>query len=201
MYANAHPAFEAPSASLSEIVFGLPGPEIPPAPSLAELLVSRMIRARKVLVTAESCTAGKLAHLISDVPGAAQVLEGGFVVYSKRAKQQLLGVGRDIIADFTAVSEAVAEAMVAGALERSGADLAIAATGVTGSEPDEDGNPLGRLHVMAGLRNGSRSHRHCEFGSFSPDVLTHAALQMALLSALELLDRPKDGKPLFDPDA
>jgi PncC family amidohydrolase len=201
MCANANPAVEMPSASASETVFGLPGPEIPPAANLAELLVSRMIKARKVLVTAESCTAGKLAHLISEVPGAAQVLEGGFVVYSKHAKLQLLGVGRDLIADFTAVSEAVARAMVAGALERSGADLAIASTGITGTEPDEDGNPLGRLHVAAGLRNGSRIHRHCEFGSLSPDVLTHAALQMALLSALELVDRPKGGKPLFDPGA
>ncbi|AOO81617.1 hypothetical protein BHK69_15175 [Bosea vaviloviae] len=152
-----------------------------------------MIVARKVLVTAESCTAGKLAHLISEVPGAAKVLEGGFVVYSKQAKMRLLGVQRQIIADFTTVSEAVARAMVANALERSGADLAIALTGVTGSEPDENGNPLGRLHVTAGLPDGSRIHRHCEFGSLSPDVLTHAALQMALLSALELLGRPKTG--------
>lgn len=170
-----------------ELVQELPASAVPPAKALAELLVAKLSEAHLTLTTAESCTAGALAHLISEAPGASRVLEGGLVAYSKPAKERLLGVQPELLADFTAVSEPVARAMATGALERSQSDLAIALTGVTGSEPDEDGNPIGRVHIAAAMPNGGRLHRHCEFGAVSSSVLVHAALQSALLVALDLL--------------
>lgn len=174
-----------------DLLHELPTSSVPPASALAELLISQLSARGQTVVTAESCSAGSLAHLLSSVQGAANSLTGGFVTYRKSAKERLLGINPELLAEFGAVSEAIARAMAVNAIERSGADLAIALTGVTGIEPDEDGNPIGRVHVAAVMADGTVKHRHCEFGKSSPDVLLHAALQSALLTALDLIAEPK----------
>jgi nicotinamide-nucleotide amidase len=84
------------------------------------------------------------------------------------------------------VHEEVAKAMALGALERSGADCAIAITGVTGAEPDEDGNPIGRVFV--GFARAGEAHAlHCEFGPLAPDALAHLAIQAAIAFGLSQL--------------
>lgn len=174
-----------------DILHELPTSSVPPASALAELLISQLSARAQTVVTAESCSAGSLAHLLSSVQGAANSLTGGFVTYRKSAKERLLGINPELLAEFGAVSESIARAMAVNAIERSGADLAIALTGVTGVEPDEDGNPIGRVHIAAVMADGTVRHRHCEFGKSSPDVLLHAALQSALLTALDLIAEPK----------
>jgi nicotinamide-nucleotide amidase len=97
------------------------------------------------LVTAESCTAGAVARVLSEVPGAGSHLQGGFVTYSREMKTEALGVPAQLLKQKTAVCAEVAEAMARGALKRSPAEAAVAVTGVAGPEPDEDGNPVGLL--------------------------------------------------------
>ncbi|HML29113.1 MAG TPA: CinA family protein [Hyphomicrobium sp.] len=107
------------------------------------------------IVTAESCTSGALSTLLSDIPGAGEVLEGGFVSYSKSFKNDVLGVGASILEAETAVSGAVAHAMADGALRLCAtAEIAIAVTGVCGPKPDDDGNPVGLAYLVVTNRNG-----------------------------------------------
>lgn len=194
MSASTSPNLERDGSFGANPVQGLPPPGTPSAHALSELLIPRLSGAGLSVITAESCTAGKLANQLSQVSGASQALAGGFVVYTKQTKSRLLGIPAELIAEHTAVSEAVARAMAAAALERGGADLAIALTGITGTEPDEDGNPIGRVHIAAALRGGPSLHRHCEFGCCEPDLLVHGALQIALLAALELIGPDVPGR-------
>ncbi|WP_291553229.1 nicotinamide-nucleotide amidohydrolase family protein [Bosea sp. (in: a-proteobacteria)] len=156
------------------------------ADALAERLVGFALEKRIRLATAESCTAGLIAHMLSRPAGSASVLVGGFVTYTKDAKTRLLGVSPDLFGAAGAIDPDVAKVMARGALERSGADCAIAVTGVTGSEPDEDGNPIGR--VFTGLATPQGTYAlHCEFGALAAKALTHLAVQAALLFALARL--------------
>jgi len=110
------------------------------------------------VVTAESCTAGALATLLADTPGAGACFHGGFVTYAKACKTEVLGVPEALIAAHTAVSREVAEAMARGALTCCTADVAVAITGVIGPEPDDDGNPVGLTHICAAARRGPTLH-------------------------------------------
>jgi len=146
-------------------------------------------RDRKLtLATAESCTAGALATLLADAPGAGGVFHGGFVVYSKQQKRAVLGVPHDVLARSTAVSQPVAEAMARGVLERCPADIAVAITGVAGPESDEDGNPIGLMHVAVAARGSSILHRKYEFGEDTRGGLRVRVMKEALHLLEEVLD-------------
>ena len=97
-----------------------------------------------LLATAESCTAGRLIALLAEVPGSGSWLECGYVVYSPEAKQRLLGVNLETIEQFNLTSVEVAREMVMGALRDSPANVAIATTGLCGTE-DVDGIPAGTV--------------------------------------------------------
>jgi nicotinamide-nucleotide amidase len=151
---------------------------------MAEDVISRAAKSQLTIVTAESCTAGALASLLASAPGAGSVLHGGFVSYSKEFKIASLGVPAELIASQTAVSSDVAVSMARCALERSpGADIAVAVTGVLGPKSDDDGNPVGLLHV-AGVRD-DRTVTGQRSGSKDPAVIQYQALQCAL----QLLDQ------------
>ena len=85
-----------------------------------------------MLATAESCTGGLIAGAITEVAGSSDVFDRGFVTYSNAAKREMIGVSDQTLARFGAVSEEVAEEMARGALERSGATLAVSVTGIAG---------------------------------------------------------------------
>jgi nicotinamide-nucleotide amidase len=153
--------------------------------ALAEQVVKKAKQQGLTLATAESCTAGCLALLLSDAPGAGDQFHGGFVVYSKLQKTVVLGVPALTIAEHTAVSRRVAEAMARGVLERCPADLSIAITGVAGPEPDEDGNPVGLMHVAVAFRSGDLRHRRCDFGERDREALRIEAMRTALSLAAE----------------
>ncbi len=104
------------------------------------------------LATAESCTGGLLAAVLTERPGSSAWFECGYVTYSNTAKGRMLGVPQDLIARHGAVSEAVVEAMVAGALERSGADLAVAISGIAGPGGAVPGKPVGTVCLAWGFR-------------------------------------------------
>ncbi len=130
---------------------------------LAERL-GRLLRERGcLLVTAESCTGGWIAKCVTDVPGSSTWFERGFVTYSNAAKQELLGVGADVLARCGAVSEATALAMAAGALARSRAEVAVAVTGIAGPSGGTAEKPVGTVWIAWQLRNRPAQSRLFHF--------------------------------------
>lgn len=99
------------------------------------------------VATAESCTGGMVAKLITDVPGSSGYFRAGIVSYSNEAKARLLGVPEELLAAHGAVSAQVARSMAVGARERTGADLAVAVTGVAGPSGASDSKPVGLTYV------------------------------------------------------
>ena len=130
------------------------------------------------LITAESCTGGLLAALLTDVPGCSHIFERGFVAYSDDAKCDLLLVDRGQIERCGAVSREVAEAMAKGALARSGTGIGVAITGFAG--PGGDYDEEGLVHFACGRFEGQISHREEHFGAIGRDGVRIAALAVAL---------------------
>lgn len=157
------------------------------ATRLAEELTARARKRNLQLAVAESCTAGALANLLSRAPGAGDAFFGGFVCYAKAYKAAILGVPAAVIDAHTAVSEPVATAMARGALDLTGCALALAITGVTGPEPDEDGNPVGLVHIAVATRDGTLRHRACDFAGGGREDICNAAIEHALRLACEVL--------------
>lgn len=116
--------------------------------------VLRLLQRRELtLSTAESCTCGLMASLLGDLPGCGQVLDSGFVVYSPKAKNRLLGVSFETIEEFGLTSEEVAAEMAVGALNASGAMIAVANTGVADdAQEDEGGTQCYAWALMRGER-------------------------------------------------
>jgi PncC family amidohydrolase len=116
--------------------------------------VLRLLQRRELtLSTAESCTCGLMASLLGDLPGCGQVLDSGFVVYSPKAKNRLLGVSFETIEEFGLTSEEVATEMAVGALNASGAMIAVANTGVADdAQEDEGGTQCYAWALMRGER-------------------------------------------------
>lgn len=120
---------------------------------IRDLFVSHRI----TLALAESCTGGSVAARLVAVPDASQYFLGGVVAYSDTAKQRLLGVKAEALAAFGAVSEPVALQMAQGALERFGADVALAVTGIAGPTGESPGKPVGTVSYALVIR-GSEPH-------------------------------------------
>lgn len=130
------------------------------------------------IVTAESCTGGLLASLLTDVEGRSSAFERGYVVYSKEAKCELLHVARDVVERCGAVSRDVAEAMADGALKGSHGDVGVAITGFAGpGAPDDE---PGLVHFGCVSRRGHRAHRECHFGDIGRGPVRERALGVAL---------------------
>ncbi len=126
---------------IGEHVFGLDEDEL-------EKVVVRLLAKRKLtLALAESCTGGYLAHRLTNVPGASVVLQAGLVTYSNEAKQKYLGVRAKTLAAHGAVSEPVAREMAEGARKRTGADYALALTGIAGPGGGTKAKPVGTVFI------------------------------------------------------
>ena len=139
---------------------------------------------RKLTVaTAESCTGGMLAALLTDIEGASHGFDRGFVTYSKDAKTELLGISPALLDQNEAVSEVVARAMAEGALRRSKADMAIGVTGFAG--PAAKGCEEGLVHFALARRGGRTVHRVEHFGPKGRGAIRVESLN----SMLEMLER------------
>ena len=147
--------------------------------TLARLLIDEARERSLRIVTAESCTGGLVAGAICSIPGASDVFERGFVVYTNRAKQELLGVPGDLIADLGAVSEPVARMMAEGALEASNAHVAVAITGVAGPGGGSDEKPVGLVHFAA-CGPAGLIHREERFGDIGREAVRLASVRVAL---------------------
>jgi len=131
-----------------------------------------------MLATAESCTGGLLAALLTDVPGCSHAFERGFVVYTHAAKAQMLDIDLDKIEQLGAVSKEIAIEMAHGALRRSEADVALSITGFAG--PGKAGEEEGMVHFACARRDGPTVHRCEHFGPIGRQGVRIASLETAL---------------------
>jgi nicotinamide-nucleotide amidase len=158
-------------------------PVIPPdlEEDLRRLLTKASEREIK-LATAESCTGGMLASLLTDVPGIAHCFERGFVTYTDEAKEEMLGVPADTLTTHGAVSKQVAMAMAQGALERSRANLALAVTGFADS-----GDEPGLVHFACARAGRATQHREEHFGAIGRGATRLECLRVGVEMMTEML--------------
>jgi nicotinamide-nucleotide amidase len=132
------------------------------------------------IATAESCTGGMVAALLTSIAGSSDVFDCGFVIYSNGAKIRMLGVSPDIIASHGAVSRECALAMVHGAILESAATLAVSITGVAGPSGGTPAKPVGLVHFACARRNGATLHREERFGDIGRAGVRTASVEVAL---------------------
>ncbi|KZC02919.1 Nicotinamide-nucleotide amidohydrolase PncC [Methylobacterium radiotolerans] len=146
----------------------------------AEALVAAYAADGRTVATAESCTGGLVAGLLTAVPGSSAVVERGFVTYSNEAKAEAIGVPMDLIRRHGAVSEAVARAMAVGALAASRASVAVAITGIAGPGGGSAEKPVGLVHFGLGQRDGETRHLERRYGDLGREGIRRAAVADAL---------------------
>ena len=145
------------------------------------LLVSDEAAERRVkIVTAESCTGGLLAGLLTEFAGSSKILDRGFVTYSNSAKAEMLNVAGDVLADYGAVSEPVARLMAEGALEASRANLSIAVTGIAGPGGGTPMKPVGTVHIASARENRAMMHEMLVLGDIGRSEIRMMTIEAAL---------------------
>ncbi|BBE71197.1 CinA family protein [Oharaeibacter diazotrophicus] len=154
--------------------------DLSPLHARAAALLDRCRAAGAVIATAESCTGGLIAGLLTEIAGSSDVVDRGFVTYSNAAKTDMLGVPADLIAAEGAVSEPVARAMAEGALARSAATLAVAVTGIAGPGGGSADKPVGLVHFALAAKGRPTRHRACRFGDRGRDGVRAATIAVAL---------------------
>jgi nicotinamide-nucleotide amidase len=132
------------------------------------------------IATAESCTGGLVAALLTEISGSSAVVERGFVTYSNEAKTELIGVPADLIASHGAVSEPVARAMAEGALAHSRAQVAVAVTGVAGPTGGTATKPVGLVHFALARIGAATIHLERRYGDLGRVNVRHRAVEDAL---------------------
>jgi len=121
----------------------------------AKVILENCRRHGLALATAESCTGGLIAGLLTEIPGSSDVVDCGFVTYSNRAKRAMLGVPETMLEQHGAVSEPVARAMAEGVLAHCPADLALAVTGIAGPGGGTETKPVGLVYLAAARRGAA----------------------------------------------
>lgn len=134
--------------------------------ALAESLVVTLSEGGKTVSTAESCTGGWIAKAITDIPGSSAAFAYGIVSYSNGAKKSLLGVKTPTLEDNGAVSEAVVTEMATGVLQLSGADIAVAVSGIAGPDGGSDDKPVGTTWFGWAVRGPAKVSADCESQCF-----------------------------------
>jgi nicotinamide-nucleotide amidase len=158
-----------------------------PLLALAQVVLSDAREAKLRIATAESCTGGLIGALLTEIPGSSEIFDRGFIVYSNRAKSDMLNVPGDLIADMGAVSEAVARAMAEGAVENSNAHVAVAVTGVAGPGGGTKMKPIGLVHIAAARERRSILHEAHRFGDIGRGEIREKAVEAALLLLQRML--------------
>jgi nicotinamide-nucleotide amidase len=139
------------------------------------------------IATAESCTGGLIAGLLTEIPGSSDVVDRGFVTYSNAAKEEMLGVPAAAIRQHGAVAEAVACAMAEGAIRHSAAQVSVAVTGIAGPGGGTDEKPVGLVHIAAARAGEATLHRECRFGDLGRTEIRLATVEMALQLLAQLV--------------
>lgn len=146
----------------------------------ARALLSELRAHSFMLATAESCTGGLLAGLLTEIPGSSETLERGFVTYSNAAKTALLGVDAGLIARVGAVSEEVARAMAEGARAHAPVDIAVSVTGIAGPDGGTPEKPVGLVYLAVSCTGRQTIVHECRFGAVGRTEIRLATLRAAL---------------------
>jgi nicotinamide-nucleotide amidase len=149
----------------------------------ASALLSDLREKQILIATAESCTGGLIAGLLTEVPGSSDVVDRGFVTYSNDAKIEMLGVRAVLIDQNGAVSHDVAVAMAEGALVHSNAALSVAVTGVAGPGGGTAAKPVGLVHIAAARTGFDTLHEECRYGALSRSEIRLRTVASALALA------------------
>jgi nicotinamide-nucleotide amidase len=150
-------------------------------------LAAQLSQNHQKICTAESCTGGLIAKTFTDLAGSSDWFDRGFVTYSNQAKSDMLAVPLTIIEDYGAVSEAVANAMVNGALRHSEADYAIAVTGVAGPGGGSDEKPVGTVWIAVASAEQTMATKYQFDGN--REAVREATLQQAIANVTLLIDQ------------
>jgi len=156
----------------------------------AERLMRRVCELGLKVATAESCTGGLLASLLTDIDGAGHGFDRGFVTYDEKAKQELLGLPAEMTERNQAVTSAVARAMAEGALQNSRSDIALSVTGFAG--PGGDGAEEGLVHFACARRGKPPILREEHFGAIGRGRVRIAALRVLLEMLEQALDEAEE---------
>jgi len=151
----------------------------------AEALVKKLKTLSLTVALAESCTAGMVSGLLANVAGASCVLWGSFVCYTQGAKVSMLGLDNDELSAYGLVSRETASSMAGGALQKSGADIAAAVTGLAGPDGDGSSVPVGTVWIASAVREGKVTAREFHFEGSRNTVRIRAAT--AVLEIIESL--------------
>jgi nicotinamide-nucleotide amidase len=147
------------------------------------------------LATAESCTGGLVAAALSEIPGSSLVLDRGFVTYSNKAKQEMLGVTPVTIDVYGAVSTECAEEMAKGALAHASVDLAISITGIAGPTGAAPGKPIGLVYFCAASRSGRVIAHDRKYGDIGRAKVRRKSVLQALIMLRELAEKEEPRPP------
>ena len=145
-------------------------------------LLEKACERELTLATAESCTGGMLASLLTDVEGCAHAFERGFVTYTEESKAEMLGIPLDLIKREGAVSKVVAVAMAEGALERSNANIVLSVTGFA-----DKGEEPGLVHFACAREGRVTAHREEHFGPIGRGATRVACMRVAVDMMTEML--------------
>ena len=140
-----------------------------------------------LLTTAESCTGGWVAKLITDLAGSSSIFDRGFVTYSNQAKQEMLGVSHDSLEKNGAVSEAVVIEMAAGALTHSHADIALAISGIAGPGGGTENKPVGTV-CFAWISKQGKQAVTTYYLDGNRDEIRREAVRIALEGVITLIN-------------
>jgi len=140
-----------------------------------------LLERKETMCTAESCTGGNIAHLITTIPGSSYYFKGSVVAYSNAVKEKLLGVDGKIIEEEGAVSEPVVRAMAEGARRLLNTDYALATSGIAGPEGGTDEKPVGTLWIAAASANGTYSEQYTYGGDRITNIMRFSNAAMNLL--------------------
>jgi nicotinamide-nucleotide amidase len=154
---------------------------------LAEALVNDLTASGKAVATAESCTGGWIAKAITDIPGASAVFHYGIVSYSNGAKESILGVRNQTLEDHGGVSEAAVEEMAEGSLHLSGADIAVAASGIAGPDGGTKEKPVGTVwFAWAAREHGKeKTDTSCQHFDGDRDLVRELTVVYALQGVID----------------
>jgi nicotinamide-nucleotide amidase len=149
--------------------------------------VGATLKARKLMIsTAESCTGGWIGQAITMVPGSSSWFDRGFITYTNDAKQHMLGVRAETLSTFGAVSEQTVREMVAGALAKSRAQIAVAVSGIAGPDGGSPSKPVGTV-LLAWGQKGTEPHAQPMHFPGDRDTVRRQSVIVALEGILELL--------------
>lgn len=145
---------------------------------LEEEIARILLSQKQTIAVAESCTGGLIAFRLTNVPGSSAFFERGVVTYSNRSKTEMLGVPKEVIENYGAVSEQTAKVMAEGIRKQSGADLGLAATGIAGPTGGTSEKPVGTVFIALSYDKGTECQKHLFQGN--REAIRHKTSETAL---------------------